>query len=237
MSLNLLNENILKNIYKKIHIFHNIYLKNKYLIKKKSYSMEGEDLEVAKLTKDIKRGFYVDAGCYHPLHLNNTCLLFNRNWNGLNIDLSEFSIDLFNFVRPNDININSAISNDEGEVIVYHQKKISQLTTIYKEIAKERMQGFIKEKIVKSQKLTSILNNSKYKNKKIDFLNIDLEGADMSALESLDFEIYRPKIICIEITNKKIENSEIYNFLIKLNYIKKWSSKANINHIFIESRK
>ncbi|MBA1339024.1 MAG: Methyltransferase FkbM domain-containing protein [Pelagibacterales bacterium] len=236
MNLNPLNENILKKVYKKIHIFHNIYFKNKYLIKKKSYSMECEDLEIAKLTQNINKGFYVDAGCYHPLHLNNTCLLFNRKWNGLNIDLSEFSIDLFNFIRPNDVNINSAISNTGSEVTIYHQKKISQLTTIYKEIAKKRMQGLIKERNVKSQKLTSILNNSKYKNRKIDFLNIDLEGADMSALLSLDFEIYRPRIICVEITSKNIETSEIYNYLIKLNYKKKWSSKANINHIFVDEK-
>ena len=98
------------------------------------------------------------------------------------------------------------------------------------------MQGLIKERNVKSQKLTSILNNSKYKNRKIDFLNIDLEGADMSALLSLDFEIYRPRIICVEITSKNIETSEIYNYLIKLNYKKKWSSKANINHIFVDEK-
>ena len=56
----------------------------------------------------------------------------------------------------------------------------------------------------------------------------------MSALQSLDFEIYRPKIICVVITDKKIERSNIFNFLKKLNYKKKWSSIANINHIFVD---
>ena len=54
------------------------------------------------------------------------------------------------------------------------------------------MQGSIKEKKIKSEKLTTIINNTKYKNRKIDFLNIDLEGADFDALQSLNFEIYRP---------------------------------------------
>ena len=227
--------NILKEVYKKIHIIQNIHIKNKYLIKKKSYSMEGEDLEILKLTQNINQGFYVDAGCYHPLHLNNTYLLYKKNWNGLNIDLSEFSIDLFNFMRPDDVNIRSAISNTEDEVILYHQKDFSQLNTINKNIAEKRMQGDIKEKKIISQKLTTILNNSRYNKRKIDFLNIDLEGADMSALLSLNFEIYRPKVICVEITDQIIEKSEIYNYLKKLNYKKKWSSKANINHIFVDS--
>ena len=225
---------ILSNVYKKLHIIQNIYLKNKFFLKKKSYSMEGEDLELLKMTKNINQGFYVDAGCYHPIHLNNTYLLYKKNWSGLNIDLSEFSIDLFNYMRPNDVNVHSAISNSESEVIVYHQKKISQLTTINKNIAKERMQGPIKEKKMTSKKLTTILDNSRFNNRKIDFLNIDLEGADMSTLRSLNFEIYRPKIICVEITDKILENSDIFKFLIKLNYKKKWSSITNINHIFVD---
>ena len=225
---------LLSKVYKKLHIIQNIYLKNKFFLEKKSYSMEGEDLELLRITKNINQGFYVDAGCYHPLHLSNTFLLHKKKWSGLNIDLSEFTIDLFNYMRPNDVNIHSAISNSEKEVIVYHQKKISQLTTIKKSIAQERMQGPIKEKKMISKKLTTILNDSKFCNRKIDFLNIDLEGADMSALQSLDFEIYRPKIICVEITDKKIERSNIFNFLKKLNYKKKWSSIANINHIFVD---
>jgi len=85
--------------------------------------MEGEDLEIVKALKNINNGFFVDVGCYHPLHLNNTYLLFKKNWRGINVDLSELSIDLFNSIRSEDININSAVSNSEGQVTHYYQKK------------------------------------------------------------------------------------------------------------------
>ena len=196
--------------------------------------MEGEDLQVLELTKNIKNGFYVDAGCYHPTHLSNTFLLYKKNWNGINIDVSELSISLFNFMRSNDLNLNLAISNFEGEVTIYHQKKMSQLTTINKKISTERMQGKIKERKIKSQKLTTVLNNSKYKNRKIDFLNIDVEGVDLEVLKSLDFKVYKPRVICIEIIDKKIEDSKIYNYLKNLDYKKVWSSSSNISHIFVE---
>ncbi len=225
-------KNILLKVYKKIKIFHNIYLKNKAFLSKKSYSMEGEDLQILRLTKDIKNGFFVDAGCYHPIHLNNTYLLYKKNWRGINIDLSEFTIDLFNFLRPEDININTAIDENDGEVIFYHQKEISQLNTIKKQEAEKRMQGAIKEKKIYSKKLTSILNSTKYSNRKIDFLNVDLEGADLEALKSLDFKIYRPKIICVEIIDQNLVESEVYKFLNDLDYEKKWSS--TFNHIFLD---
>lgn len=195
--------------------------------------MEGEDLEIIKIFKNKREGFYVDIGCYHPIHLNNTFLLFKKKWSGINIDISQFSIDLFNHLRPDDININSAVSNNDGEEIFYFQKKLSQLSTINKKIAEERMQGKIFEKKIKCQKLSSILNHTKYKNIPIDFLNIDIEGADYQALISLDFETYKPKVICIEINEKSVIRSETYKYLIKIGYEKIWSSKSNWSHIFI----
>ena len=63
------------------------------------------------------------------------------------------------------------------------------------------MQEGLKEKnIIKD--LTTILNETKYKNEKIDFLNIDVEGADFDILKSLNFDVYRPKLICVEIDEK-----------------------------------
>ena len=103
--------------------------------------MEGEDLEIIKIFKNKRDRFYIDVGCYHPIHLNNTFLLFKKKWSGINIDISQFSIDLFNYLRPKDININSAVANSDGEKVFYFQKKLSQLSTTNKKIALERMQG------------------------------------------------------------------------------------------------
>ena len=223
----------LLKFYKKLHIIQNIYIKNKFFFKKRTYAMEGEDLKIIEFLKNIKNGFYVDAGGFHPLDRNNTYLLYKKNWRGINIDLSEFSIDLFNFARPEDININVAVSNKDGEINFYYMKKLSQLSTIKKDIALKGMHGDIKEKKINSKKLTTIINNTKFKNKKIDFLNIDLEGADFDALQSLDFEIYRPKLICVEIHGNDIENSKINLFLKKLNYTKKWS--ATFSHLYTDN--
>ena len=194
--------------------------------------MEGEDKIIVDYFKNIKNGFYVDAGCYHPTHLSNTHILFTKNWSGINVDLSEFSISLFNHVRPNDVNINAAVSNTENEITFYYQKDLSQLTTTVKAISRERMQGNIKEKKIMALSLNSIINNSRFKNRVIDFLNIDLEGAELSALNSLDFNVYRPKLICIEIIDKNIINSSVFKFLDNLKYKLIWSSKSKINHIF-----
>jgi len=232
-------------IRNKIHILQNIYLKNKYFIKKKSYAMDGEDLAIDQYIEKKEKGFYVDIGAHHPIHRNNTQLLFNRGWEGINIDVNQFSIDLFNFLRPDDLNLLTAISDQEGEITFYYQKKFSQLNTTDKNIAHGHFNGNFNERLVKCQSIHNILINSKYKEVKIDFLNIDVEGAEMKVLRTLNFEIYDPKLICIEILGYRdldsmereirIKDDEIYRYLIEKNYKKVWSGSSYCSYLFVKN--
>ncbi len=221
---------MIKEILKKLHIIHSIFIKHKFFIKKKTYAMNNEDTAVLDYFKNKKNGFYVDVGCYHPIHRNNTYLLHKKNWNGINIDTSEFSIDLFNFIRPKDLNYNCAISNKNEIIKVFYQKKLSQLSTTEIDQAKNVFQGNIKEKKIEAFTLDEILNKSKYRNTKIDFLDIDVEGADLKVLEGLSFDKYNPELICVEIHEKEVKLSKIYNFLTEKKYKLIWS--GIFSHLF-----
>ena len=192
--------------------------------------MDNEDTAVLNYFKDKKNGFYVDVGCYHPIHRNNTYLLHKQDWKGINIDTSEFSIDLFNYMRPNDLNYNYAISNKNEVIKLYYQKELSQLSTTERDQAETVFQGNIKEKEIQAFTLDEILNRDKYKDTKIDFLDIDVEGADLKVLEGLSFDKFKPELVCVEIHTKEIKQSAIYNFLIDKNYELLWSGV--FSHIF-----
>jgi FkbM family methyltransferase len=226
---------VLQKVFNKLHILHNIYIKNKSFIKKKSYSLDGEDLFVEKYFKEKTSGIYVDVGCHNPIYLNNTFLLHKKKWKGINIDISQFSIDLFNYMRPNDLNYNCAISNNNEDVKLYFQKDFSLLNTIQIDHAKKFMQGNIKEKTIKPFTLDEILSKSIYKDSKIDFLDIDIEGADLKALEGLSFDKFKPELICVEIHENEIKKSKLYKFLVDKKYELIWSSV--FSHIFKNSQK
>ena len=226
---------MLKKIFKKLHILHSIYIKHKFFIKKKSYAMNNEDTAILNYFKDKKNGFYVDVGCYHPIHRNNTHLLHMQNWSGVNIDTSQFSIDLFNFMRPKDLNYNCAISDKNKNIKLFYQKELSQLSTIEKGQAESVFQGEIKEKEIEAFTLDEILSRDKYKDSKIDLLDIDVEGADLKVLRGLSFDKFKPELVCVEIHEKEIEKSDIYNFLIDKNYKLLWSGV--FSHIFKRSQK
>jgi len=185
--------------------------------------MNNEDTAVLNYFKDRKNGFYVDVGCYHPIHRNNTHLLHKQNWSGINIDTSQFSIDLFNYMRPKDLNYNCAISDKNENIKLFYQKELSQLSTTEKGQAESVFQGNIKEKEMKAFTLDEVLNRDRYKKSKIDFLDIDVEGADLKVLKGLSFDKFKPELICIEIHEKEVELSEIYKFLVDKKYELIWS--------------
>ena len=221
---------MINEIKNKIHILHNIYFKHKYFFKKKSYSMDGEDLFINDYFKNKKNGFYIDVGCYHPIHRNNTFLLHKNGWHGINIDIHKFSIDLFNYLRPNDFNYNLAVSNKNQIIDMYFQKKLSQLSTIEEEQAKKVFQGNIKTSKIDAVTLDSILENMNTDSLKIDLLDIDVEGADFKVLEGFSIEKYKPELICIEIHQKNTKESMISKYLHDFKYELIWSGV--FSHIF-----
>ena len=168
--------NLFKNLY-----FYIQKLKSKNYIKK-SYSGGAQDLIINYFFKDKKKGVYIDVGCYHPYNGNNTKLLYDRGWSGINIDLDFHTIDFFNFIRKRDENINIAISENEGERDLYffdNRSAINSLSEIRKKDAKEI-------KRIKTKTLNSIIENSKFKDEKINLLSIDVEGHEIEVLRSID---------------------------------------------------
>ena len=217
-------------IKKKLHILHSIYIKHKYFKDRKSYSMDGEDVVISNYFKNKEKGFYIDIGCYHPIHRNNTFLLFKKGWQGMNVDIHDFSIELFNYARPKDLNYNFAVSNKNEKIKMFFQKELSQLSTIDQNQAKKAFQGTIKEKEIQAYTLNEILNFSKLNNKKIDLLDIDVEAVDLKVLQGLSFEKFKPELICIEIHEKNLKESQTFKFLKDYNYELIWSGV--FSHIF-----
>ena len=84
------------------------------------------------LNKFKKPGFYVDVGCHHPLRINNCHLLYKNKWRGLNVDLNKISIEIFNFVRRDDVNINMAVSLKKGKIKYYYNKLLGLSNSLLK---------------------------------------------------------------------------------------------------------
>ena len=192
------------------------------------YSQFGEDIILREiLKKEAFNGFYVDVGCFHPKKFSNTYMLFKKGWSGINIDMEEDKVSLFNMARPKDFNVLSPISDIEEEVTLYRYSKFGLGSTIEKKIASETKDQIYDKTIVKTKTLNDIIKSSPYKDSQIDVLSIDVEGVDLKVLKSLNIKKYSPKVIIIEDHHNKIEDileTDTFKFLVKNSYsLRSWS--------------
>ena len=207
----------------------NLY-RRKYKYKKISYSLNAVDLIIDYIFKNKNNGFYLDVGSQHPISNNNTYLLFKRGWRGINIDLDKKNIDLFNTARPNDINLNSAISSDVAEKKLYFYHDKSPINTLNKVVSDFQTASVKEIKRIKTTTLDIALKNLKFNNK-IDYMNLDVEGHEMDIFKAFNLSLYKPSVISVEFLDldmkflefknnnlQRIVNSDLYKHLLNNNY-------------------
>ena len=132
-------------------------LKRKYKYRKISYSFNGVDLIIDYIFKEKNNGFYLDIGAQHPISNNNTYILHKKGWDGINIDLDKKNIDLFKIARPNDFNLNYAVSNIEGESDLFFYHESSPINTLNKDVS-----NFQKARIKSISKIQTYTLNKIY---------------------------------------------------------------------------
>ena len=208
----------------KIYLYYNLYIRHKGFQKREKYSQWGEDLEIIDFFQEKKNGTYLDIGCFHPFLLSNTYLLYKKGWQGINIDMNPTSIDLFKIARPKDLNICSAISSEPKELKMYYDDPFSPLNTVdekYYEMSKHIY--FKNKKIIKvqSQKFDNIIYDQNIK--KIDFINIDVEGLDLEILKQIDLKKFGVSLVAIETHHvdgtKSKSCDKIFSYLENLNFL------------------
>ena len=223
-------------ILKKFYLFYNLYIRNrKYL---HNGSQFGEDKFLYNLFEKNYVGKYLDVGCFHPTKHNNTSLFYKNGWQGINIDLNPLTIDLFNFMRPNDININTAVSNEESEKTLFFlsenntQNTLSENQLLFlKKHHNLRDEEIIKKKI-QTRRLDNILEENNFDN--IDFMNLDVEGHELEVLKTINFKKTKLKYLCIEMINHNdlsIKNSDQILELLETNKFEQ-IKKFDFNYIF-----
>ena len=104
-----------------------------------------------------------------------------------------------------------AVSDKSGEVDLYFYHDRSAINTLSKETFDSRGGKSSDIKKIRSETLNFIIENSPFKNNKIDFLTIDVEGYEMSVLKGFDIKKYQPDIIVLEFIDNSVKKQEFYN--------------------------
>lgn len=170
-----------------------------------TYSQHGEDLFVVTFFHliGIRNPSYLDIGAHHPTNISNTALLYTRGSRGINIEANPNLMQKFYEFRPDDLNLNIGIADQNGFMTYYMIDDFSGRNTFDKKTADEFVQSH-PEFSISATKEIPVMKLDDVVNKYCDgiypdFLTIDVEGLDESILKASSISDKNgPKLICVE---------------------------------------
>lgn len=203
------------------------------------YAQYCEDFILSIVFRDLKQGHYVDVGAYHPDIDSVTKYFYLKGWRGINIEPISHHYQKLLKARPEDVNLNIAISDvpgltDFSLLYLKGQETADALSTFHPTgLPDQILDQFVITPIsVEAQTLDQVL--LEHPLDEIHFLKIDVEGAERAVLESIDLSRFRPWVIVLEatkpMTNIRVDHT--WNqILIDAGYVFKLFDGLNVYYV------
>lgn len=199
-----------------------------------SYAQNYEDVILARAFAGTEEGFYVDVGAASPNEATVTRHFYEQGWHGINIEpLPAWSAEL-RAVRLRDLNLQVAAGSTSGEMTLYRVLEDLSLSTISEEAANRHR---AKKLTVESMPIHVVTLNEvldEVQPDRIDFLKVDVEGAEADVLGGIDLRRWRPRVILAEATepNSIVPTYELFEpILIAGGYL--YAATDGINRYYV----
>lgn len=162
-----------------------------------SYAQNFEDVILARVFQGKTDGFYVDIGAMDPELASVTKHFYDLGWRGVNVEPDPRFHQRLCRERARDINLCVAVSAEGGERL-FHDSELHGLSTFSPHLAAHfsKMNLSFHTRRVKTISLREICEQ--YCRQTIDFMKIDVEGAEKEVLESGDWSVFRPRVVLLE---------------------------------------
>ena len=170
---------------------------------KKLYSAGNEELIIRHFFGDRRQGFFLDVGAFKWKQASTTLYLERHlGWSGIAIDAQAQYAEGYKKHRPRTRFFVYLVTDHSGDVGTLHLA--GPLSSLDEEHIKSfveldpRVESFRPKTVeVPTITLDDLLDRSGVK--KIDFLSMDIEGAEPLALAGCDLERFHPALVCIEV--------------------------------------
>ena len=183
-----------------------------------SSSQWGQDIFVMYIAKLKRNGKYLEIGGADGYTGSNTISL-NRHldWDGVLVEPNNELFSILKNTRKKDIVLNAALSPSDSKNLSL--RKFGQLSALVGYEGEDM--HFKKRMSSKSfQRINGISLSSILTEYKFDYFSLDIEGAELSILESVKWEkVNKPFIITVEFNDSVEKKNKIINLLEKQGYV------------------
>jgi len=164
-----------------------------------SYAQRYEDMHLLRVFGEQANGFYIDIGAGHPVHDNVSFAFYLRGWAGITVEPNPWLAQLSEAVRPRDTRIASLVGEKPGQATYYLVEDFHGLSTTVEHHARAAQSEFGKRAQALTMPVTTLAALcEEHAPETIDFLKIDVEGAERDVLLGGDWRRFRPKVVVLE---------------------------------------
>ena len=165
-----------------------------------SYAQNAEDVVLARLFAGRTGGRYVDVGAGDPVEASVTKHFYDIGWRGVNVEPVPSLAGKLAAARPEDVTLPVAVGAKAGTAVLHVVAGEWGWSTLDDQLAGtyRRAHGWEVHDIeVELVTLAAILDDHPGQ---VDFLKIDVEGAEQDVIEGADWTRHRPRVIVVEAT-------------------------------------
>ena len=163
-----------------------------------SYAANLEDYHLARAFADQASGFYIDIGAGHPVADNVSCWFYLQGWRGIVVEPQRQLIELYPRVRPRDIPVATLVGRAAGEVDFHMVKRLTGFSSTVAEHARNAREFGAGFRTQRMPMTTLAALCEAHEVAMIDFLKVDVEGAEGDVIAGGDFRRFRPRVVLVE---------------------------------------
>ena len=164
-----------------------------------SYAQRFEDLYLLRCFENQPSGFYIDIGAGHPVHDNVSFAFYLKGWSGITVEPNPALARLSKAVRPRDRIVQTLVGASAGEATFHLVREFHGFSTMVEDHARSAQREFGKESDAISLPVMRLRDLcEQHAPAAIDFLKVDVEGAEDDVLRGGDWQRFRPKVVLAE---------------------------------------
>ncbi len=163
-----------------------------------SYAQNMEDYHLSLAFAGQRSGTYIDIGGGHPIAGSVSFWFYERGWQGIVVEPQRNLFDLHGRLRPRDIRVCALVGKRPGLADFHVFDKFHALSTTIDKNANAATKFGDRYRTVQVPMISLAQLCEQHNVTSIDFLKVDVEGAEADVLLSGDWDRYRPRAVVVE---------------------------------------